>query len=102
MRTAVLASLIAASALVSMAEAQTPASPPAPAAQTAAPPAPPATAAPTAVAPASPDATAPAAAPAAEPPPSLPTGGNGAVILSVIEKVCVPLVRGGNLDDIAK
>jgi hypothetical protein len=100
MRTAVLASLIAATALVSVAEAQTPAAPPAPAPAAQAP-APAATpAAPAATPPA--DAAAPAAPAAAEPPPSLPTSGNGAVILSVIEKVCVPLVRGGNLDDIAK
>jgi hypothetical protein len=93
----VLASLIAATALASVAQAQTPATQPTPDAQPAAPATPPA-------APAAPDATAtpPAAAPAAEPPPSLPTSGNGAVILSVIEKICVPLVRGGNLDDIGK
>ncbi|HXA37900.1 MAG TPA: hypothetical protein VNW53_02790 [Phenylobacterium sp.] len=104
MRTAVLASLIAATALVSVAEAQTPAAPPAaPAAQAPAPPAPPtaAPAAPAATPPA--DAAAPAApAAAAEPPPSLPTSGDGATIIAVIEKICVPLVRGGNLDDIAK
>jgi hypothetical protein len=99
----VLASLIAATALASVAQAQTPATQPAPEAQTTAPPAAPA--APTTTAPtAAPDATAtpPAAAPAAEAPPSLPTSGPGAIILSVVEKVCMPLVRGGNLDDIAK
>jgi hypothetical protein len=98
----VLASLIAATALASVAQAQTPAAQPAPDAQTTAPPAAPA--APAATPPAAaPDATAtpPAAAPA-EAPPSLPTSGPGAIILSVVEKVCVPLVRGGNLDDIAK
>jgi hypothetical protein len=98
MRTAVLASLIAATALVSVAKAQTPAAPPAaPAAPATAPEGQPA-----ATPPATPDAAATPAAPAAEAPPSLPTSGNGAVILSVIEKICVPLVRGGNLDDIAK
>src|ERR1700744_597434 len=93
----VLASLIAATARAPVAQAQTPATQPTPDAQPAAPATPPA-------APAAPDATAtpPAAAPAAEPPPSGPTSGNGAVILSVIEKICVPLVRGGNLDDIGK
>jgi hypothetical protein len=104
MRTA-LVSLIASAALVSAAQAQAPA-PAAPAAPT--PPAAPATtpapppAAPTpgATTPA-PDAAAPAA-PAAEAPPTLPTTGDGAVLISFVEKICVPLVRGGNLDDIAK
>jgi hypothetical protein len=32
----------------------------------------------------------------------LPTTGDGAVILNIIDKVCVPLVRGGKLDDLAK
>jgi len=116
----VLASLILAAAIVPAAEAQTPAAPatqpapstpptttaPAPpAAPNAAPPAAtgqapaaPTTAAPPATTP--PEAAAPA--PAAEPPPTLPTSGDGAVILNIIEKVCVPLVRGGKLDDLAK
>lgn len=109
MRTA-LVSLIASAALVSAAQAQTPA-PPAPAAPTppaapattqAAPPAAPAPGATTAPAP---DATAPPAtpaAPAAEAPPTLPTTGDGAVLIAFLEKICVPLVRGGNLDNIAK
>jgi len=122
MRTA-LVSLIATAALVGAAQAQTPAAPaapqtaaPAPPATTAsppatttAPPAPPApatTAAPAATtAPpgtAAPGATAAPSAPAAEAPPTLPTTGDGAQIISLVEKVCVPLVRGGNLDDIAK
>jgi hypothetical protein len=66
---------------------------------------PPTTAAPTTAAPgatAAPEATATPAAPAAEAPPALPTTGDGATIISVLEKICVPLVRGGNLDDIAK
>jgi hypothetical protein len=114
MRTA-LASLIAAAAFVSVAQAQTPATQPAPApavqptapAPSATPPTTPT--APGAAAPATPappavDTTAPAtsAAPAAEAPPTLPTTGDGATIIAVIEKLCVPLVRGGNLDDIAK
>ena len=97
-----LASLLATSVLVSAAQAQTPAP--------AAPAAPPTTAttapaAPAAPATPAPDAAAAPAAPAAEaapPPPTLPTTGDGAVILSLIEKVCVPLVRGGNLDDLVK
>lgn len=105
MRTA-LVSLIAAAALVSAAQAQTPA-PPAPAAPmppaapittTASPPAAPAAGATTPA----PDATAPPAAPAPEAAPALPTTGDGAVLISFIEKICVPLVRGGNLDAIAK
>ena len=50
--------------------------------------------------PATPATTAPPAA-AAEPAPTLPTSGEGAVLLTVLEKVCVPLVRGGNLDQLA-
>lgn len=46
-----------------------------------------------------PDAT---PAPADEAPPTLPTTGDGAVIINFIEKVCVPLVRGGKLDALAK
>jgi hypothetical protein len=126
MRTA-LVSLIASAALVSAAQAQAPAPaapaaptpPAAPATTPAAPPAAPApgatTSAPGAPAPGAPapgattapapGATAPPAAPAApaaEAPPTLPTTGDGAVLISFIEKICVPLVRGGNLDTIAK
>jgi hypothetical protein len=97
----VLASLIAATALASVAQAQTPATQPAPEAQPPAAPAAPAAPATTPPA-AAPDATATPPAAPAEAPPSLPTGGPGALILSVVEKVCMPLVRGGNLDDIAK
>ncbi|MDB5427377.1 MAG: hypothetical protein JWR43_1352, partial [Phenylobacterium sp.] len=49
-----------------------------------------------------PAATPETPAPAAEAPPTLPTTGDGAVLLNVVEKVCVPLVRGGKLDDLAK
>jgi hypothetical protein len=106
MRTA-LASLILTAVVASAAQAQTPAAPAAPAPTTQPAPAAPSTAAaptttPPAAAPttATPDAT---AAPAAgEPPPTLPTTGDGAVLLNLIEKVCVPLVRGGKLDDLAK
>jgi hypothetical protein len=109
MRTA-LVSLIASAAMVSAAQAQAPApaAPAAPAPPAATAPTPPATPAPPAAgattAPA-PGATAPPAtteAPAAEAPPTLPTTGDGAVLISFVEKICVPLVRGGNLDDIAK
>ncbi|HEX3365121.1 hypothetical protein [Phenylobacterium sp.] len=97
----VLASLIAATAAVSVAQAQTPApappATPAPAADQPAAPAPPAATPPVAT----PDAAAPPAA-AEPPPPTVPTTGDGAAIISLVEKVCVPLVRGGNLDDIAK
>lgn len=54
-------------------------------------------------------APAPAAPPAAAPTPeeeaalhpTLPTTGDGAAVISVIEKICVPLVRGGSLDQLA-
>jgi len=101
-----LASLLATAAVVTAAQAQTPAAPPpppAPAAAAPAAPAAPTTAAPTtaAPAPATPDAAAPAPA-AAEPPPSLPTTGDGAVVISLVEKICVPMVRGANLADLVK
>jgi hypothetical protein len=102
MRTA-LASLILTVAVASAAQAQTPAAPaPAPATQPASPPttAAPGTPAPSTAAP--PAATPETPAPAAEAPPTLPTTGDGAVLLNVVEKVCVPLVRGGKLDDLAK
>ncbi|MFL5297665.1 MAG: hypothetical protein ACJ798_14895, partial [Phenylobacterium sp.] len=57
--------------------------------------------APGAAAPAAPGATPPATAEAAPAPPSLPTTGTGAVLLNIVEKICVPLVRGGNLDQLA-
>jgi hypothetical protein len=125
MRTA-LACLILTAGLVTAAQAQGQAQPaPAaapPAAPATTPPAPPATtpapAAPAAQAPATtpaPAAQAPAAtpAPSAEPTPTptpepaaetptLPTTGDGAVLLSVVDKICVPMVRGGNVDDLAK
>ena len=122
------ASLLATVAVVSVAQAQTPAAPaaptaqPAPAAQTPAaqtPPAPPATPAPpaaTTTAPGAPAAPAPdaSATPAATPPAQpavsaideaksqLPTTGDGAQILQLLEKVCVPLVRGSNFEQLMK
>jgi hypothetical protein len=36
------------------------------------------------------------------PPPALPTTGDGAVVISVLEKICVPIVRGQPLDAVAK
>jgi hypothetical protein len=105
MRTA-LASLILTAVVASAAQAQTPAAPaPAPTTQPA-PAAPSTAAAPTTTPPAAaPTTTTPdtTAAPApGEPPPTLPTTGDGAVLLNIVEKVCVPLVRGGKLDDLAK
>jgi len=111
-----LASLIAATGAALAAQAQQPpaAAPAAPPATTAAPPttapAPAATApvtpAPGAAAPAAPAPTQAApAAPAAEPappPPTVPTTGDGAVVISVLEKICVPAVRGQSLDALAK
>jgi hypothetical protein len=104
MRTA-LATLIVAAGLAAAAQAQdqAPMPPPAdmaPMAPDTAPMAAPADMAPAETpAPAAPDA---APAPAAEAPPTLPTTGDGAVIINFIEKVCVPLVRGGKLADLAK
>ena len=102
MRT-VLASLIAtaglATGLATGAQAQVAATTPAPV-----------TMAPTPVAPVpAPDASAAPAAPAvsasvaeAPPPPSLPTTGDGATVLSILERICVPAVRGEKLDILAK
>jgi hypothetical protein len=60
-------------------------------------------------APATPAGAAPQGAPpagegaaAAAAAPSLPTSGDGAVVLGVLEKVCVPLVHNGNLDQLAQ
>jgi len=96
-----LPSLILAAGLATAAYAQ---EPPAQPAQ----PAPPPAAEPAQPAPA-PAAPAPAAevppAPAAEappPPPTLPTAGYGFEAIQVIEKVCVPAVRGQKIDDLAK
>lgn len=55
---------------------------------------------------AAPEATeapaAPAAAPA-EPPPTLPTSGDGAAVLSVLTRACLPMVREGkSAEDVAK
>jgi hypothetical protein len=82
-----LSSLILAAGLATAAHAQEPA-----AAQPAAPAAP----APAAETPAAPsaDATAPA--------PTLPTSGYGYEAIQVIEKICVPVVRGQNMDTVAK
>jgi hypothetical protein len=113
MRTAI-ATVVLAATVASVAQAQTPPTSTAPAAAppatTAAPPATtPSTTAPAAAQPAAPAAAAPAA-PAATPPaqadqaaapPTLPTTGPGAVLINVVEKICVPLVRGGNLDQLA-
>lgn len=89
-----LSSLILAAGLATAAHAQDPAAQPAPA------PAPPAPAA-AAPAPAAPPVEAPPAE-AAPPPPTLPTTGTGAEAISIIEKICVPAVRGQSLDVLAK
>lgn len=93
-----ISSLVLAAGLATAAHAQDPAQP-APAAQPAAPAA---TAEQPAAAPAAqaPAGQAPAAAPVA--PPALPTTGDGAVLLSVLDNVCKPAVRGGKLEDLAK
>jgi hypothetical protein len=103
MRTA-FATLILAAGLATAAQAQTPLTTPATPAPGEAVTGP---AGPAAVAPA-PSMQSPSVAPptpAAEPappPPPLPTTGDGAVVLSVLEKICVPAVRGQPLDDLAK
>lgn len=89
MRTA-LSSLILAAGLATAAHAQDPAAQPAA-------PAAPATPAPAAEAPA-----APAPAEAAQPAPTLPTSGYGYDAIQVIEKICVPAVRGQGVDAVAK
>jgi hypothetical protein len=104
MRTAFV-SLIALASVATGALAQEAAAPAAPAAPatTEAPAAP---AAPDAAAPAAPapEAAAPAApAEPPPPPPKLPTSGDGAEVLSFLERVCVPAVAGqGKLEDLAK
>jgi len=87
MRT-VIASLIATAGLVTAAHAQ-----PAPDAAQSAPPA-------TAPAPAEAATPAPAAAPG-EAPPVLPTTGAEGQIIDVINRVCKPLVKGGDFDKLA-
>lgn len=96
MRTA-LVSLVALAGFSTAAAAQQPAetAPTPPAAPAAADPATPA-------APAAPAASETPAAPTAEPAPQRPTSGVGAVVLDAIERVCVPLVRGGDADQLAK
>ncbi|WP_293682402.1 hypothetical protein [uncultured Phenylobacterium sp.] len=102
-----LSSLIAIAALATAVHAQEPAVQPPP--PVAAPPAAPdpGSATPPAAAPATtPPAAAPAPAaeaPAPPPPlPTLPTTGDGAAAIAVLEKVCVPAARGADLDALAK
>jgi hypothetical protein len=93
-----LSSLILAAGLATAAQAQDPAAQPAQ----------PATPAPAAAQPApataAPATEAPAAAPAeaAPPPPTLPTSGYGFEAMQIIEKICVPAVRGQKVEDVAK
>ncbi|HEY8573265.1 hypothetical protein [Phenylobacterium sp.] len=93
MRTA-LASLVLAAGLATAAQAQDQAAQPAtPATQ----------APPAATTPAPPAATAtPPAAEAAPPAPTLPTTGTGAAVLQILERICVPAVRGQSPDQTAK
>ena len=99
----VAVSLIALLGAATASVAQVPAPPPAaagPPATAAAPAAPPAEALPPPPAGSTTSPTAQAAPdPAANP--TLPTTGDGAAVVSVIEKLCVPLVRGGNFDQLA-
>ena len=101
----ILSSVILAAGLATAASAQDPpaAQPAPPAAQPAPPPAA-AAAPPAAPAAPAPAGETPAAAPAEAPPPppALPTTGDGAAAIAVIEKICVPAVRGQKLDDVAK
>ncbi|WP_309642913.1 hypothetical protein [Phenylobacterium sp.] len=117
MRTAIV-SLIAFAGVATGAVAQTPSTEPAPPpaapmtpAPEAAPPAPPAAPmTPPATAPMAPaappaaDPMAPAAPPAAEPEKvyTIPTTGAEGQIIDVLNRVCKPLVKGGNLDEIMK
>ncbi|MDP3853101.1 hypothetical protein [Phenylobacterium sp.] len=111
MRTAIV-SLIAIAGVATGAMAQTPPTEPAP--PPAAPPAATMTPAPEAAPPVvtpAPDATmAPAAPPAAEAPPppppekvyTIPTTGAEGQIIDVLNRVCKPLVKGGNLEQLMK
>lgn len=102
MRTAAIASLIAVAGLASAAAAQTtadPAAQAAPAAPATAP-APAVAPAPAAPAPAAPPADAPAAE-APKPEPTLPTDGDGAIVTTVLSKVCMPMVKGGDYASLA-
>jgi hypothetical protein len=104
----VIASLTLAAGVATAAHAQVPAAQPTQpqpaAAQPAAPGAQPATPAPGAEQPAPaaapPAPAAEAAAPA--PVPTLPTAGPAAEVISVIENICKPAVRGQKMDDLAK
>jgi hypothetical protein len=109
MRTA-FTSLILAAGLAGAAQAQMAEPPPAAAPVAPAPavtPAPPPTAGqPTAPAPETAAPVAPVAPPAPPPPPppppQLPTTGDGAAVISALERICVPAVRGRGLDAAAK
>lgn len=100
-----ISSLILAAGVATAVHAQEPAAQPAPpAAQPAAPVQQATPPAPAAEQPAPPTATpAPAPEAAAPPPtPTLPTSGPAAEVISVLENICTPAVRGQKLDDIAK
>jgi len=96
-------SLILAAGLATVAQAQEPAAQPAPAPAAAQPaPAEAQPATPPAPAAETPPAPAAEAAPPPPPPPTLPTSGYGFEAIQVIEKVCVPVVRGQPVDALAK
>jgi hypothetical protein len=117
MRVAIV-SVITATALAASAQAQEPAAAPAASAPAPAAASPP-TAAPPATAPAAAPAATPEGAPASSPQapagstqaapqpdaaanPTLPTTGDGAVVLNILQKVCVPAVKGSGIDALAK
>src|SRR5688572_9632986 len=96
-----ISSLILAAGIATAAQAQDPAAQPAQPAAPAPEAAQPATPAPPAPAPAA-EAPAPAPAEPAAPPPTLSTSGYGFEATQIIEKICVPAVRGQKVEDVAK
>ena len=95
---AALSAVLPAAAQQEPAPAQ-PAAPQAAPPAAATPPAPPSADPPAAAAPAPPAAVAEEPPP---PPPVLPTTGDGAVVTTLLSRICEPLVKGGNLDTLAK
>lgn len=107
MRTAIASLIALGFATAAFAQETTPPPPAAPAPE-AAPAAPPAATTPAPDAAAPPAATTPAPDAAAAPPPApektytLPTTGPEGQIIDVLNRVCKPLIAGGNLDELAK
>ncbi len=102
MRSAIATMFVAAGVATSAVAQTPPPAPTAPAATTPAPTAPAAPPAPDAAAPAAPAAPATAEAAPAAPEPTLPTSGDGYEITQVLTSVCVPLVKGGNWEQLAQ